>query len=89
LYESFGWSPPIFVHLPLLHTLSGRKLSKRNKNENKESFLIKDYQANGILPEALLNYAALFGWSPGKGADPVSIDDMIRQVGVAYGYDNR
>ena len=79
LYDAFGWEPPVFVHLPLLHDMSGRKLSKRDVKGSK-SFLLKDYKADGILPEALVNYVALFGWSSRTESDVHSIDDLINRV---------
>jgi glutamyl-tRNA synthetase len=83
LYDAFGWQPPTFVHLPLLHTLSGRKLSKRDKSWQGQ-FLVKAYRDEGILPEALVNYVALFGWSPSVGddvhSDVHSMDDLVKLV---------
>ena len=79
LYDAFGWKPPVFVHLPLLHDMTGRKLSKRDI-EACQSFLIKDYKADGVLPEALINYVALFGWSPKTESDVYSMDELINRV---------
>jgi glutamyl/glutaminyl-tRNA synthetase len=79
LYEAFGWKPPVFVHLPLLHSMSGRKLSKRDTKTD-ASFLVKEYETNGILPEALVNYVALFGWSSKTDSDVHSMDDLIARV---------
>jgi glutamyl/glutaminyl-tRNA synthetase len=86
LYDAFGWKPPVFVHLPLLHDMTGRKLSKRDV-EACQSFLIKDYKADGILPEALINYVALFGWSPKTESDVHSMDELIDRVvhGIDFG----
>jgi len=69
----------VFVHLPLLHSLDGKKLSKRDTNGDK-SFLVKHYERDGILPEALVNYVALFGWSSKGGSDVYSMHDLIEQV---------
>jgi glutamyl/glutaminyl-tRNA synthetase len=79
LYEAFGWKPPVFVHLPLLHSLDGKKLSKRDTNGDK-SFLVKHYKKDGILPEALVNYVALFGWSSRTESDVHSMQELIEQV---------
>ncbi|MBN2284293.1 MAG: glutamate--tRNA ligase [Deltaproteobacteria bacterium] len=57
LYESFGWQPPEFAHLPLLLNSDRSKLSKRQGDVAVESYL-----ASGYLPEALLNFIALLGW---------------------------
>ena len=59
--------------------MAGRKLSKRYVESN-ESFLIKDYKANGVLPEALINWAALFGWSAKTESDVHTMDDLISRV---------
>jgi nondiscriminating glutamyl-tRNA synthetase len=59
LYKSFGWTPPKFIHLPLVLDKNGGKLSKR-----KGDVAVEDFRAKGYLPEALLNFNALLGWSP-------------------------
>src|SRR5437667_10354160 len=82
LYDAFGWKPPVFVHLPLLHSMSGRKLSKRDVGGDR-SFLIKEYESDGILPEALVNYVALFGWSAKSESDVHSLEDLISRVSTS------
>lgn len=79
LYNAFGWKPPVFVHLPLLHSISGRKLSKRDVN-GERSFLVKEYEADGILSEALVNHVALFGWSGKNESDVYSMNELINRV---------
>ena len=59
--------------------MSGRKLSKRDV-ESGQTFLVKNFVQDGILPEALLNYVALFGWSAKTPSDVHSLDDMIARV---------
>ncbi|ODV63335.1 glutamate--tRNA ligase MSE1, partial [Ascoidea rubescens DSM 1968] len=56
LYKAFGWNPPKFVHVPLLTTLSNRKLSKRHKDSD-----ILSLKNTGYLPEAIVNFIALLG----------------------------
>lgn len=58
LYDAFGWSPPKFVHIPLLTTAKDKKLSKRSGDVD-----VRSFQQRGFLPEALINFVALFGWS--------------------------
>ncbi len=58
LYAAFGWEPPVFVHMPLLRNADKSKISKR-KNPTSLEF----YQRSGILPEAMLNFLALMGYS--------------------------
>ena len=59
LYQSFGWDVPIYVHLPLIVKEGGKKLSKRDGDP---SFI--DLLDMGFLPEAIINYIAMLGWSP-------------------------
>lgn len=59
LYRAFGWEPPQFIHIPLLTSLEDKKLSKRQGDIG-----VLSMQKLGILPEALTNFCALFGWSP-------------------------
>jgi glutamyl-tRNA synthetase len=58
LYRYFGWEPPIFAHLPLLLNADRSKLSKRQGD-----VAVEDYRDKGYLPEAVLNYVLLLGWS--------------------------
>lgn len=59
LYESFGWTPPVYCHVPLVLAPDGKgKLSKRHGGAE-----VRDYRAAGYLPEALFNYLALLGWA--------------------------
>ena len=60
LYRAFGWEPPVFVHMPLLRNKDKSKISKR---KNPTSLLW--YREQGYLPEALLNFLGLMGWSIG------------------------
>lgn len=60
LIEALGWQPPVWVHCPVIVGTDGKKLSKRHGATN-----VLDYRAMGFLPEALLNFVALIGWSPG------------------------
>ena len=73
LYESFGWKLPIFAHLPLLRNPDRSKLSKR-KNPVWASWYLKE----GFLPEAVLNYLALLGWSHPEQKELFSLDEFIR-----------
>ncbi len=64
IYEALGWTPPEFAHMPVILSPDGGKLSKR-----KGAASVMDYKRAGFLPEALFNFLALLGWSPGEG-DP-------------------
>ena len=58
LYEAFGWEPPMYCHLPMVMGKDGQKLSKRHGDT-----AVRDFRARGYLPEAILNYVTLVGWS--------------------------
>jgi len=72
LYSLFGWKPPEFIHLPLLRNPDKTKLSKRR---NPTSILY--YRDAGYLPEALLNYLCLMGYSRADGREIFSIQEMV------------
>jgi glutamyl-tRNA synthetase len=73
LYEALGAELPRFGHLPMIHGTDGKKLSKRHG-----ATAVADYQHMGILPEAMLNFLALLGWSPGHDIEVMSMEDMQR-----------
>ncbi|SVD94255.1 uncharacterized protein METZ01_LOCUS447109, partial [marine metagenome] len=73
LYKAFGWTPPIFAHMPMI---LGNDRSKLSKRHGATSTL--DYKANGYLPEALLNFMALLGWSFDDHTEIFSRDDLIK-----------
>ncbi|MFA5340469.1 MAG: glutamate--tRNA ligase [Clostridia bacterium] len=60
LYQAFGWEPPIFVHLPLVVKQGGGKISKRSGDA-----YFSDLLNSGYLPEAIVNFIVLLGWSSG------------------------
>jgi len=72
LYEAFGWTPPAFVHLPLILGPDRSKLSKRHG-----AVSVLEYRDRGFLPEAFVNFLALLGWSPGGDREIISFDEMI------------
>lgn len=72
LYRAFGWELPVFAHLPLLRNPDKSKLSKR---KNPVSVLF--YRDEGYLPEALLNFLALMGWSMPDGKEIFSLQEFI------------
>ena len=73
LYQSFGWTPPVFMHMPLLLGKEGKKLSKR-KNPT-SIFYFRD---SGYLPEALINFLTLMGYSMPNDKEIYALDEMIR-----------
>ncbi|MDG4657842.1 glutamate--tRNA ligase [Ectobacillus antri] len=62
IYEAFGWDTPIFGHMTLIVNENRKKLSKRDESVIQ---FIQQYEELGYLPEALLNFIGLLGWSPG------------------------
>lgn len=73
LYEAFGWNPPVFMHMPLLLGKDGKKLSKR-KNPT-SIFYFRD---SGYLPEALINFLTLMGYSMPDDREIYGLDEIIR-----------
>ena len=73
LYEALGKKPPLFAHLPLLRNPDKSKISKR---KNPVSLIW--YREQGYLPEAILNYLSLMGWSMPDGREVFSIEDFIK-----------
>lgn len=71
IYESFGWTPPHYVHVPPVMKDAQHKLSKRNGDAS-----FQDLVAKGYLPEAIINYIALLGWNPGTEEEIFSLDDL-------------
>ena len=77
LYEAFGWEPPKFAHLPLILGPDKSKLSKRHG-----ATALLDYRDKGYLPEAMANFLALLGWSPGDGREKLSKEEMIEEFSL-------
>jgi nondiscriminating glutamyl-tRNA synthetase len=73
LYEAYGWNKPEYIHLPMVVDADGKKLSKRH---GASSFA--DLHAKGYIPEAVVNYLALLGWSPETTDEIFSLDDLKR-----------
>jgi glutamyl-tRNA synthetase len=75
LWRALGFGPdPVFAHLPLILNDQGRKLSKR-----RDKVAVEDYRDDGYLPEALVNYLALLGWSPGNDREVLPMSEMVAQ----------
>lgn len=73
LYKALGWEMPIFAHMPLILNPNGGKLSKRHGGVG-----LNDFREAGYLPEALLNYFALLGWSLDGKTEIYSFDDLLQ-----------
>ena len=72
IYRAFGWTVPPIAHFPNVLGADGKKLAKRHGATKVEQF-----RADGYLPEAMVNYLALIGWSPGTEEEVFTMDDLI------------
>jgi len=66
VYEALGWKPPKFGHMPMILGQDRKRLSKRHGATS-----VEEFAAQGYLPDAMVNYLALLGWSPGGAGDEV------------------
>ena len=77
IYEALGFKPPKFAHLPLIMDEAGGRMSKRAG-----AVAVSDYRKMGFLPEALVNYLMLLGWSPGGDQEMISVDAAIKKFSI-------
>jgi glutamyl-tRNA synthetase len=77
IYQALGFKIPKFAHLPLIMGEDGSRLSKRNG-----SVAVSDYQRQGYLPEALINYLMLLGWSPGENQEIITMKSAIKKFSI-------
>ena len=72
LYEAFGWEKPVYIHCPPGMKNATEKLSKRNGDESDEDIIAKGY-----LKDAVINFIALLGWSPGGDREIFSLSELV------------
>lgn len=77
LYDAFGWKKPIYVHCPPVMKDEHHKLSKRNGDAS-----FQDLVAKGYLPQAIINYIALLGWSPETDQEIYTLDELKKAFNV-------
>ncbi len=77
LYKAFDWEIPTYIHLPPIMKSPTEKLSKRAGDPSFEDLL-----SMGYIAEAVVNYIALLGWSPGGTEEIFSLDDLIREFSL-------
>ena len=77
LYQCFGWQPPTFVHLSNILNEDHKKLSKRQGD-----VAVGDFLAKGYLPEALVNFLALLGWSPEDDQEIFSLEELEKAFDI-------
>ncbi len=78
LYGAFGWEIPKYIHLTPIMKDETRKLSKRYGDANFDDFLKKGY-----LPEAIINYISLLGWSPEENKEKFTLSELIENFSVS------
>lgn len=82
LYRAFGWEPPTFTHLPLIMK-NGKKMSKRDKDTDPRATVsVTERRDAGYLPEAMLNFMALLGWSFSGTEEFASLPEMVQLFDV-------
>ena len=76
IYMAMGWELPQFAHIPLIHTIEGKKLSKRDNAST-----LDDYSKIGIMPDALRNYLLRLGWSY-QDKEIFTLDESIKHFNL-------
>ena len=76
IYEAMKWYLPKFAHIPLIHTIEGKKLSKRDNAST-----LDDYSKIGIMPDALRNYLLRLGWSF-EDKEIFTLDESIKYFNI-------
>ncbi len=83
LQRALGFPQPIYAHVPLIFNMDGSKMSKRDKEKAQKKGLpipeidVYDFRKSGYIPNALLNFIVLLGWSPGGDKEFMSVEEMI------------
>ncbi len=78
IYQAYGWDIPTYVHVPPVMKDEHHKLSKRNGDAS-----FQDLVAKGYLPQAILNYIALLGWSPETEQEIYTLDELIKVFNIS------
>ncbi|MEW5894900.1 MAG: glutamate--tRNA ligase [Candidatus Omnitrophota bacterium] len=77
MYQALGFKAPKFAHIPMILNEEGGKMSKRTG-----AVAVSEYRAKGFLPEALVNYLMLLGWSPGGDQELMTLDSAIKKFSI-------
>ena len=75
LYKAFRWEPPKFAHVGLLQNDERQKLSKRSS-----ALALESLADDGYLPEAVVNFVALMGWTHNLKDEKISLQDLVKRV---------
>jgi len=78
LFRAFGGEPPRYAHLPLILNPDGAKMSKRDQGAS-----LRSYIEEGSVPEAVVNYLCLLGWSPKENREKMPVGEIIRLFDLA------
>ncbi len=79
LYKYLGWEPPVMAHLPLIMSPGGGKLSKRKAGEEGIPVNVRDYRRERYERDAVVNFLALLGWSPGDDREMLTLEEMTHE----------
>lgn len=74
LYEAFGWEAPEYIHLPTVLNKDHKKYSKRNGDG-----MVEDFIEEGYMPEGLINFLSLLGWSPDSEEEIFTMEELAKQ----------
>ena len=77
LYEALGHPVPTFGHVPMILGSDGKRLSKRHG-----ATAVGEYEGLGLLPEAMVNFLALLGWSPGDDQEVMSVEELVQRFSM-------
>jgi len=77
IYNALGWKTPVFAHISMILGADGARLSKRHGNTS-----VLEYRNDGFLPEALVNYLALLGWSTEDSQQLFDLNDLIEKFSL-------
>jgi glutamyl-tRNA synthetase len=78
MFEALGAAPPRYAHVPLILGPDRAKLSKRHG-----AVAVEEFRDRGYLPEAMVNYLALLGWSPGGDQEVLPLEELVRRFDLA------
>ncbi len=89
MQDALGFRRPVYAHLPVIFNIDGTKMSKRDKEKARAKGLpppeidVHDFRAAGYLPEALVNFISLLGWSTGDDNEQLTLDETVRRFSIS------
>ena len=88
MQRALGFDAPFYAHLPIIFNMDGSKMSKRDKEkaikrgETPPEIEVHDFRASGYLPEAIINFISLLGWSPGADREQFTLEETVSLFSV-------